>query len=78
VEGDCHVVAVELPAGEVACTTHIGPYEGLPQAYEAIEAWMKQHGREAAGSTIWEEYLTGPETPPEQTRTDIYGPLKPR
>jgi AraC family transcriptional regulator len=65
-------------AGEVACTTHIGPYEGLPQAYEAIEAWMKQRRREAAGLTIWEEYLTGPETQPEQTRTDIYWPLKPR
>jgi effector-binding domain-containing protein len=78
IEGDGHVVPVELPAGDVARTTHIGPYEGLPQAYEAIEAWMKQNDRESAGSTMWEEYLTGPETPPEQTRTEIYWPLKPR
>jgi effector-binding domain-containing protein len=77
IEGDGHVVPVDLPAGEVATTLHVGPYEGLPQAYEAIQAWMQAMGREP-GMTMWEEYLTGPEVPPEQTRTIVYWPLKPR
>jgi effector-binding domain-containing protein len=77
IEGDGHVVAVELPAGEVATTTHVGPYESLPRAYEAIQGWLAQQDRQPA-DTMWEEYLTGPETPPAQTRTIIYWPMKPR
>ena len=77
IEGDGHVVPVELPAGEVATTMHIGPYEGLPQAYEAVQAWMQREGRQPA-DMMWEEYLTGPETPPAETRTIVYWPLKPR
>jgi effector-binding domain-containing protein len=78
IEGDGHVVPVELPAGEAAFTTHMGSYEGLHEAYAAIQAWIQENGRESAGNTMWEEYFSGPEAPPEETRTDIYCPLKPR
>jgi effector-binding domain-containing protein len=77
IEGDGHVVAVELPAGEVATTTHVGPYESLPRAYAEIQGWLAQHDRRPA-DTMWEEYVTGPETPPAETRTIIYWPMKPR
>lgn len=77
VMGDGHVVPAELPASEVATTTHVGPYEGLPGAYEAIQAWIRTQGREP-GDQMWEEYFSGPEAPPEQIRTGIYWLLKPR
>jgi len=78
IEGDGLIVDVEVPAAEVAYTTHIGPYEALPQAYAAIQTWMQQNGREAADTPMWEEYHSGPEVPPTETRTDVYWPLKPR
>ena len=77
ITGDGHVVPDELPAGEAAVTMHVGPYEGLSDAYQAVQAWIEREAREPAGKT-WEEYLDGPETPPEQTRTVLYRPLKPR
>ena len=77
IEGDGHVVPAELPEGEVATTLHVGSYESLTEAYAAIQAWMAREGREP-GETMWEEYLSGPETPPEQTRTIVYWPLRPR
>jgi effector-binding domain-containing protein len=76
IEGDGHVVKVELPAAEVVTTEHVGPYEGLPQAYQAIQGWLQREGREP-GELMWEEYLTGPETPPAETRTIVYWLLKP-
>ncbi len=78
IEGDGHVIHVEVPASEAAFTTHVGPYEELPRAYEAIQEWMQQNGREAADMPMWEEYHSGPEVPPAEIRTDIYRPLKPR
>lgn len=78
IEGDGHVVHVEVSASEAAFTTHVGPYEELPRAYEAIQEWLKQNGREAADAPVWEEYHSGPETPPAEIRTDIYWPLEPR
>jgi effector-binding domain-containing protein len=77
IEGDGHVVPVELPEGDVAVTTHTGPYDRLSQAYEAIQAWMREHGHEPAIS-MWEEYYSPPDTPPSETRTDVFWPLKPR
>jgi effector-binding domain-containing protein len=76
IDGDGHVVPVELPAGDVARTTHIGPYADLPKAYEAVAARAKQDGRELA-TEMWEEYYSPPETPPAETRTDVYWPLRP-
>jgi effector-binding domain-containing protein len=78
VTGDGNVVPAELPEGEVVTTTHIGPYEGLPQAYEALQAWMRREGKEPATNLMWEEYVTGPETPPPETRTIIYWPVRSR
>ncbi len=75
VQGDGNVVAAQLPECEAAVTTHIGPYSELPSAYSAIQSWFEANGREPS-EIMWEEYWTGPETPPEQTRTDIVWPTK--
>lgn len=70
------VVSLELPPGEVAHTTYFGAYDDLPRAYEALHAEAQARGRALDDAApMWEEYLTGPETPPEQTRTEVYWPL---
>jgi hypothetical protein len=38
-------------------TMHIGPYEQLPAAGVALDTWVRQHGRTAAGPN-WEVYWT--------------------
>ncbi len=62
-----------LPAGPAATTRHVGPYEGLGDAYAAVEQWLAEHGRQVAGAP-WEYYLDGPEVPPEHIRTDVVFP----
>lgn len=66
-----------LPAGPVACTTHVGPYDTLHNAYAALEQWIAAHGLAAAGAP-WEDYVTDPtEHPdPQEWRTDVYWPVR--
>lgn len=71
------VEPLALPAAEVATTVHVGPYEGLPEAYAAIKASAARHGRELDEHRMWEEYLDGPEVAPEKNRTVVSWPLQP-
>ena len=77
VERDDDVLPVRLPACEVMRATHVGAYDGLPTTYELIRKAAADHGRDLDETQMWEEYLTGPETPPEQTRTVVSWPLLP-
>ena len=52
-EGD--VRCVETPAGEVATTVHVGPYDRLGDAHNAIRAWCAANNRKIAGAS-WEIY----------------------
>ena len=74
--GNGHVVPESTPGCQAAVCAHVGPYEELPQAYAAIQDWMRKEGWEPAGARMWEEYSTGPETAPEHARTEIYWPLR--
>jgi effector-binding domain-containing protein len=49
------IVCVETPAGEVAQTVHVGPYDGLKEAHDAIHAWCNANNRRIAGAS-WEIY----------------------
>jgi effector-binding domain-containing protein len=49
------VRCVETPAGEVARTVHIGPYERLGDAHHAIHAWCAANKRNIARAS-WEIY----------------------
>jgi effector-binding domain-containing protein len=64
-----------LPAGDALTTVHVGPYEELTKAYEALEARARELGVTLDPATMWEEYMSGPEVPPEQMRTVIHWPL---
>lgn len=72
------VDTVVLPGGEVAHTTHVGPYDQLPRAYEALRTGVEAQGRSLVdGAAMWEEYWSGPGTPPEATRTEVFWPVGP-
>ena len=64
------VVCAATPAGPVATTTHMGPYEGLPQAHAAVRQWCGDEGRALAGPR-WEIYGHWHDDP-DQRRTDVY------
>lgn len=54
-EGEGEVISTETPAGEVAMTTHVGSYDKLGAAHDAIHAWRAASGRTFAGYS-WEIY----------------------
>ena len=49
------VVPSSLPGGRVATTTHIGPYQDLGKAHEAVQRWCRDHGRSPV-KCCWEIY----------------------
>lgn len=67
----------ELPGGAMAVTVHKGPYEGLGDAYAALERWISDSGAEPTGAP-WELYLTDPgEAPdPSQWLTEVKWPIR--
>ena len=76
--GEGRVRPGHTPAGEVATTVHVGPYEGLPEAGAALLAWCESHGRQPAGPN-WEFYVTDPgdQKDPTRWRTEVQTPLEP-
>ncbi|WP_460716134.1 GyrI-like domain-containing protein [Nocardioides dilutus] len=67
---------LDIGACEVAHTTHLGSYTELPSAYEDLQAEVTRQGRAVdEDGPMWEEYWSGPNTPDDQTRTEVYWPL---
>lgn len=66
----------ELPGGPVAYTLHVGPYEAIGAAYEALYGWIAQHGHTRLGPPR-EIYLVGPgpEMRPAEYRTELEVPI---
>ncbi|HEX2849696.1 MAG TPA: GyrI-like domain-containing protein, partial [Acidimicrobiales bacterium] len=67
------VKASTLPGGEAATVWHIGPYDAMVPAYEAIGAWLGEKHLDADGDA-WEVYFSEPTTPPATWRTQIVQP----
>jgi effector-binding domain-containing protein len=72
--GRGEIQASEFPGGKLASLMHVGPYDQVGPAYEALAQWVKERGFEATG-VAYELYYSGPETPPEEIRTEIVFPL---
>lgn len=62
------------PAGRNMTATHVGPYDTVSETYSVMEAAMRKQGVTGT-KDMWESYLSPPETPPEQIRTDVIWPL---
>jgi effector-binding domain-containing protein len=77
VDGDEEVVASSLPGGRHATTVHIGPYEKLSAAYEALGTWVVDQGGVATGDP-WEVYETDPTAQPDPAtwRTQVLLPFR--
>jgi len=74
VEGDDHVAAGSLPAGPAAITWHIGPYDRVGEAYEALGKWIDENGGVPDGAG-WEIYYSDPgTTQPAEYRTQVVMP----
>lgn len=63
-------------SGKALKAVHTGSYEGLPQTYGMIEAYLAAHGLNIAGPP-WETWINDPaETPESELVTEIYFPLE--
>jgi effector-binding domain-containing protein len=66
----------EIPGGRAAMCLHVGPYNQISAAYQALGEWMQAHGHEATG-VAYEFYLNSPdEVPPEALQTQVVFPIK--
>jgi effector-binding domain-containing protein len=76
--GNQVVQAIDLPAGPALQVRHFGPYDSVGPAYDAIDAWMREHGLKSAGPPR-EVYLTEPATTPDPAKweTLIVQPVAP-
>lgn len=76
IAGSGDVVAGTIPAGPAVETMHVGPYDAVGRAYEALRAWMTEHGQGPAGPA-YEHYLNDPhEVAPEHLRTRVVWPIR--
>ncbi len=66
----------QLPASLVAYTLHVGTYSTIERAYQAVTAWVQEHGHAVAGSPR-EVYLVGKDQveDPAQYRTELVWPV---
>jgi effector-binding domain-containing protein len=58
------------PAGPVATTVYMGPYDQMSAAHQAIHAFARENGRRLAGPS-WEVYGHWSDDP-ARLRTDIF------
>ncbi len=73
--GKDEIQASEFPGGRLASVVHLGPYDQLGAAYGALAQWVSSQGFETTG-VAYELYYSEPETPPQDTKTEIIFPLK--
>lgn len=71
--GEIH--AFEIPGGMFAICHYTGPYGEVGPAYEALTQFAADKGYAPSG-VAYEWYLSGPDVPPQETRTDIAFPVR--
>ncbi len=54
------VINSKLPSVKVVRSVYTGPYEGLAQAWTALQKWVRENGHGENGK-FWEAYLTNPD-----------------
>ncbi len=67
----------KLPGGQFAVTVHVGPYDQMEPAYQALASWVADHGGKLAGDA-WEVFFSDPATEPDPAtwRTEIVQPYR--
>lgn len=66
----------EFEGGLHACTTFVGPYSRLGEAYAKVMKWIEENGYKSTGAPF-DIYLTGPETAknPDRFVTEVCFPV---
>lgn len=59
VEGEGDIYSGGLPGGLAAATVHVGDYQGLRGAHDAVRSWIERNGKLPEGGS-WEVYRTDP------------------
>jgi effector-binding domain-containing protein len=72
--GKGEIRASSIPGGTYAICHYTGPYDGTGPAYEALTQFVKDKGYKLGG-VFYEWYLNGPETPPQDLKTDLACPV---
>ena len=76
VDGEGEILSGTLGGSRAVMGTHVGAYEGLPDAFSRLFAWCREHGHEPSGA-CWELYVDDPESKPaNEVRTELYIPIK--
>lgn len=70
-EASAEVYPTQTPAGEVAAALHIGGYDRLNEAHDAIHAWAQANNRTFAGKS-WEIYGDWSDDPAKLETTVVY------
>ena len=70
------VVESTLPGGKVVFAKHVGPYDEIATAYQAVMDYAEAEDIRLA-DTMWERYITDPTCEPDQSKyvTEIYWPV---
>lgn len=67
----------EFYSGEALMTVHVGPYDKVARAYEAIRVYSEKEDIELIPGEGWEIYVNDPgEVGLENARTEVYVPVK--
>jgi effector-binding domain-containing protein len=64
--------ATILPGGPAASTWHLGPYDGLPEAFSTVREWVSENATSAGHP--WEAYWTQHDAHPP--RTQVVWPIQ--
>ena len=54
----------------MATTVHTGSYDGVVEAYRAVEEWLEIEGYRVTGAP-WEFYLDAPDVPEPRTEVNF-------
>lgn len=74
--GEGRIQAGQIPGGYVATVLHVGPYDAIGPAYEALTKYIADHGYAPSG-IAYEFYLTDPNEEPKQPpQTLVMFPLQ--
>jgi effector-binding domain-containing protein len=65
------VLSSSTPAGVVARAVHVGPYDGLRAAHDAVRSWCADHGHTIVGPA-WEIYGDWDEDPAKLETEILY------
>ena len=74
IPGDGTVEPLTIAPGDTLRTLHVGPYERLPETYDALRSFAARHDLRLDEHVMWEEYRSHPEVEPGLTETVVHWP----